>query len=176
MVKSVFFKPFVFLLMLVVTSLSVTPASTEASTSELEKAIEEVDYETGIVILKALKFNEDKTAFIDFDREYAESKGLKSEDLVNIEVFFDLEDEAFLLFKDAKLEFEDNSYSITAAKPIKDLAVIAAAIASIYFVGKAVITRMTNDLYTLGAKKFCRSNWPKKYSKIKTACKDLGYN
>lgn len=101
---------------------------------------------------------------------------LKSEELENVEVYYDLEDEAFSVFKRAKLEFEDDNYTITAKNPLKEIAVLAAAIASLYFVGKAVITRMTNDLYTLGATKFCRSNWAKKYSQIKSACKTLGYN
>lgn len=129
--------------------------------------------------MESLKFNEDKTAFVDFDREYAESKGLGEKELVNIEVFFELENEAFQLFKDTKLELEnqnDNGYSLTVKNPLKDIAILAAVIASIAFVGKAIITKITNDLYTLGAKKFCRSKWPKKYKKIKTGCKDLGYS
>jgi len=118
--------------------------------------------------LESLKFNEDKTAFVDFDREYAESKGLGEKELVNIEVFFELENEAFQLFKDTKLELEnqnDNGYSLTVKNPLKDIAILAAVIASIAFVGKAIITKITNDLYNWEPKSFVDQSGQKNIKK-----------
>lgn len=174
-----FFKPFILFVILVTVSLNFSPMSTEASTHTVEEAIEKANYEDGIIILEALKFNEEETAFVDFDKEYAMNKGLLEEDLANVEVFYELENESFELFKDAKLEIEnqnDNGSSLRSKNPAKDIAVLATVIASLLFLGKALITQITNDLYTLGAKKFCRSKWAKQVSKIKQGCEDLDYS
>lgn len=52
---------------------------------------------------------------------------------------------------------------------------MATVIAALAFVGKTLITQITNDLYKWGVTKFCKSKWSKKYKSIKNACEDLGY-
>lgn len=173
-VDSKFFKPFVFLLAFAVISLNVLPSVSKVSASDLNRMVEEADEKVGAIILESLKFNEDKTTFVGFDEEYAKSQGLKEKDFVNVDVFFGLTGEEFLVFKNAKLDLEssDSTYGVQSAK-WKAYVKLAAVIAAMTFVGKALITQMTNDLYKLGVTKFCKK-W-KKYKPIKNACKDLGY-
>lgn len=172
-----FFKPFLLLLMVVLISFNISPMLTKASSSELIKAVEEADEEIGMIILESLEFNENKTAFVGFDEEYAKSKGLNEENLVNIEVFFDLDDEAFTLFKNVKLELENegDQYSIQKVGEWKATVKLVAVITAMAFVGKALITQIVNDLYRLGVTKFCKSKWSKSYKVIRSTCKDMGY-
>lgn len=83
----------------------------------------------------------------------------------------------FQVFKNAKLEIENqDNYSTYGISDWKAIAKIATVIATLTFIGKALVTQITNDLYKLGAKRFCKSKWPKKYKAIKNVCKDLGYS
>jgi len=177
-VSSQLFKPFIFLLVLFVMGFNISPMSAMASTSDPYKTLGEVDEETGIIILESLQFNEDKTAFVHFDEEYAKNKGLKEKDFVNIEVFFDLDYETFLLFKDAKLKIEKGNYYSTLAdndSGFKALLTLGAVISSMAFIGQEVAKEMISDLYELGAKKFCKSKWANKYDPISNSCEELGY-
>lgn len=171
-VDNKFFKPFVFLLVFTLISLSVLPSVSKVSASDLNKLVEEASEETGAIILESLKFNDDETAFVGFDEENAKSEGLKEKDFANVDVFFELTGDSFQVFKDAKLSLE-SSNSTYGLGDWKAYIKLAAVIAALTFVGKALITQMTNDLYKLGVTKFCKKY--KKYSAIKSACKDLGY-
>lgn len=172
-VDSKLFKPFVSLLVFAIISFSISPSVSKVSASDLNKMVEEADEKTGAVILESLKFNEDKTTFVDFDEEYAKSQGLKEKDFVNVDVFFGLTGEEFQVFKDAKMDLESSYSTYGVVKGWKAYIKMAAVIAAMAFVGKALITQMTNDLYKLGVTNFCKK-W-KKYNAIKNACKDLGY-
>lgn len=173
--NSDFFKPFTFLIALVVFSFSVIILAPPASASSMKHVVENANPETGRIILESLIFNEDQTRFVGFDEEFAKNSGLKGKDFANVDVFLNLDHEGFQLFKNAKLDLERNNSGISlyAGNGLKDILTLATVIAALVVVGQTVIAQMTSDLYKLGAKKFCKS-W-KNYKAIKNACKDLGY-
>ncbi|ONK22638.1 hypothetical protein BLX87_14760 [Bacillus sp. VT-16-64] len=180
--KSKIFKPFITLVVLAVLVFNFSGISASAAnakkTDYLLEVIDSADEEKGSVILKALQFNEDQTAFASFDEEFAKSNGLTEEEYVSIDVFFDLGYEEFMIFKAAKLELEDNdtpkSVTMSKADPTPPVAKLALVIAGMIFLGQALIKDLTSDLYKLGAKKFC-GKYSKKYKPIKNSCKSLGY-
>lgn len=176
--KSKIFKPFITLVVLAVLVFNFSAVSASAAsakkTDQLLEMIDSANEEKGAVILKALQFNEDQTAFSGFDEEFAKSNGLTEKEYVNIDVFFDLGYEEFMVFKSAKLELENTPEYSTFAKNPAPVAKLAAVIATMLFLGQALIKDLTSDLYKLGAKSFC-GKYSKKYTKIKNSCKSLGY-
>lgn len=76
--KSKIFKPFITLVVLAVLVFNFSGISASAAnakkTDYLLEVIDSADEEKGSVILKALQFNEDQTAFASFDEEFAKSE------------------------------------------------------------------------------------------------------
>jgi hypothetical protein len=130
--------------------------------------------EKGLLIIKLLEKNEAKTNFSSFDDVQAKKNGLTDEEITNVKAtFLNLSDQQASLFIEAKIQMEgSNPYVRTAA--YKDTLKLAATIATMVFVGQAVMNNLLSDLYKLGAKRFCKV-WSPKFKPIKKSCKSLGY-
>ncbi|MCJ0932940.1 hypothetical protein MST22_17450 [Virgibacillus halodenitrificans] len=165
LIKSKFMGP-----LIVITVLALFLSSIPISASASGKITN--NEEKGLLILEALKLNETKTNFSSFDQEHAKKEGLSSEEATNAKaVFLNLSNEEVAPFVQLKREIEGD---LISTRSLKDKLKLASIIAGMVVVGQAVLDNLIKDLYTLGAKGFCKS-WAGKYKPIKSACKSLGY-
>ncbi|MYL56181.1 hypothetical protein GLW20_01520 [Virgibacillus halodenitrificans] len=165
LIKSKFMGP-----LIVITVLALFLSSMPISASASSKITN--NEEKGLLILEALKLNETKTNFSSFDQEHAKKEGLSNEEATNAKaVFLNLSNEEVAPFVHLKREIEGD---LISTRSLKDKLKLASIIAGMVVVGQAVLDNLIKDLYTLGAKGFCKS-WAGKYKPIKSACKSLGY-
>ncbi|WP_341518698.1 hypothetical protein [Bacillus paramobilis] len=116
-----------------------------------------------------------------FNKENLNNSNLTQEQVKELEIFFTTQSQEVMkdIFEgvnseDAKVN--KNALYMSATPEVQQAVIpvlVAAAAAVAAFVGAAIAAQIIADVYKLVAISFCRK-W-QKYSKVKTACKDLGY-